>query len=70
MQEAEWVIGSFLKRLGVGERLGRFRIEKLIEYREVQNFQRALLQDVFHQRKSGHLTRFNPDVTFYCIEDC
>ena len=70
MQEAEWVLDSFLERLVIRKRLRRFSIEKLVNFRNFQNFQGALLQEVFHQREIGLLASFDPDVAFCCLEDC
>jgi len=70
MQEAEWVLDSFIKGLVIRERFDRFSIEKLVDFRDIQNFHGALLQEVFHQRKTGLLARFDPNIAFCCIEDC
>lgn len=69
MQEAEWVLDSFIKRLVVGERLGRFSSEKLVDFRDIQDFHVTLLQEVFHQRKTRLVARSDPNITFSRIED-
>lgn len=61
---------SFIERLGIQERLGGFSIEKLVDFRYIQNSHGALLQKVFHQRKTGLFIRFYPNIAFCCIEDC
>lgn len=61
---------SLIKRLVIRERLGRFSIEKLVDFRDIQNFHEALLQEVRHQRNTGLRARFDPNIAFCCIEDC
>ena len=70
MQEAERVLDSFIKSLTIRKTLCRFSIEKLVDFRDIQNFHGALLQEIFDQRKTGLLARFDPSIAFCCVEDC
>ena len=65
MQEAKWVMDSFIKSLSIRESLGRFSIEKLVDSWNLQNSHGALLEEFLHQRQTGLLVRFDPDVAFY-----
>lgn len=69
MQEAEWVLGSFIECFVIGERLDKFSIKKFVNFRNIKDSHWSLVQEFFHQRKTGLLARFNPNITTCCIED-
>ena len=69
MQEAEWVMDGFMKCPVVGERTCRFSIEKLVDCWDLQQSHGTLLQEVLHQRQTGLLVRFDPDIAFCCSKN-
>lgn len=67
MQQAKWISHSFVKCLVIWERLGSFSIEKLVDFRNIQDLHGALLQEIFHQRERMLFARLDPDIAFSCI---
>jgi len=69
MQEAKWVMDSFIKCFVIRVRLRCFSFEKLVGSREIQNFHGALLQDILYYRKARLFVRLDPNATFCCLKN-